>query len=143
MSVALSDGVDETPVASSACFQYIPSKTVGDSSQHHSSPQSSFYCIKHASPSASSPLSSTSAVSRPGNARTIFTVIPPIPQDTAANIYVRNQLAYFAFVIISSQWTSIFSIRSECKTRLGRTHEYSNQSFPCEKSEHRCSFEHR
>ena len=138
----MSDRMDEAPITSSACFQYIPSKTIDDSSQYHSSPQSSFYCIKHSS-SSSSPLSLTSAVPRPGNARTIFTVIPPIPQDTAANIYVRNQLAYFFFVIMSSQWTSIFSITSECKTRRGRAHVYSNQSFPCEKSEHRCSFEDR
>lgn len=65
----------------SSCFQFIPTKNDGESISSHSNPDSSFYLIKN---------TSTSTMTRSGNARTIFTVIPPMPQDTTNFPRVRR-----------------------------------------------------
>jgi hypothetical protein len=92
MSSSLSD-VEEQINSPNACFHFIPSKNDHEQIQYNSNPESSFYCIKN--PQQSSFLSSTASVSRPGNARTLFTIIPPMPLDTVNNVNVRKQLAFF------------------------------------------------
>jgi len=89
MSSLLPD-VEEQTNSLSACFHFIPSKNDHEQIQYNSNPESSFYCIKNTQQSAF--LSSAASVSRPGNARTLFTVIPPMPLDTVNNVNVRNQL---------------------------------------------------
>ena len=94
MSSALSDAEDQ-PSSTSACFRFIPSKIDHDPAQHHPNPDSSFYVIKTGQQSSSPFHSSAHAAARPGNARTLFTVIPPMPQDTATHTRVRYQLVLF------------------------------------------------
>jgi hypothetical protein len=89
MSSSLSDVEDQTSSAK-ACFYVISSKNDNEQIQYNSSPDSSFYVVKNAQQSSSFPSSS-----RPGNARTLFTVIPPMPQDTATKTNVRCQMVYF------------------------------------------------
>jgi hypothetical protein len=94
MSSSLSD-VEDQPTSANACFHYIPSKSDSDNNLlHHSNPESSFYVVKN--PQQSSPFSSstTTTISRPGNARTLFTIIPPMPQDTATKINVRCRIFF-------------------------------------------------
>jgi hypothetical protein len=90
MSSLLPDAEDQAPSAN-ACFQYIPSKTENDQSLHNSNPESSFYVIKNTQQSSPFP-SSTTAVSRPGNARTLFTIIPAMPHDPATKTNVRCRM---------------------------------------------------
>jgi hypothetical protein len=92
MSLLLSD-VEEQTNSPNACFHFIPSKNDHEQIQYNSNPESSFYCIKNTQ--QSSFLSSTASVSRPGNTRTLFTIIPPMPLDTVNNVNVRNQLPIF------------------------------------------------
>lgn len=96
--LSLSDVEDQTNLSSSSCFHYISSKQDPAPHQAHSNPQSSFYCVKNTQSSLFLP--STAPVSRPANARTIFTVIAPIPQDAAACSNVREQLAYRSFFFL-------------------------------------------
>jgi hypothetical protein len=90
---SLSSDAEEQTKSPNACFQFIPSKNDHEQIQYNSNPESSFYCIKNAQ--ESSFLSSTSSISRPGYARTLFTVIPPMLVDTVNNVNVRNQLSFF------------------------------------------------
>jgi hypothetical protein len=83
--------------SSNAFFHFIPSKNDKDHLQYNSNPDSSFYCVKNTQ--TSSFLSSSATVSRPGNTRTLFTVIPPMSRDTSTNTNVRNQLAIFYRII--------------------------------------------
>ncbi|CAF4430132.1 unnamed protein product, partial [Adineta steineri] len=57
----------------------------------HSNPESSFYVIKNAQQSSSSFPSANSNTLRAGNARTLFTVIPPMPQDIVARPHTSQQ----------------------------------------------------
>jgi hypothetical protein len=81
----MSDAEEQTN-SSNACFHFIPSKNDDIQFQYNSNPGSSFYCIKNLSQS------STASVSRPGYSRVLFTVIPPMPNNTN----VRNHLAFFS-----------------------------------------------
>jgi len=92
MSSSLSD-IDDLSASSNACFHYIPSKMDADQLPHNSNPQSSFYVIKNTQQSSFFP-SATATVSRPGNARTLFTIIPPMPQDIITKTNVRHQLIF-------------------------------------------------
>jgi hypothetical protein len=94
MSSPLSNVEDESGSASTF-FQYIPSKTDNDQLLHNSNPESSFYVVKNTQQSSPFPSSNTT-VSRPGNARTLFTIIPPMPQDTASKNNVRCKLVCFS-----------------------------------------------
>ena len=134
-SLSLSDVEDQTNFSSSSCFHYISSKQDPAPHQAHSNPQSSFYCVKN---TQSSPfLPSTAPVSRPANARTIFTVIAPIPQDAAACSNVREQLAYrsFFFLFVVSSSKKFLFHRSEnkkrkCKNRRGQSWRQSHLRHP-------------
>jgi len=97
MSSSLSDVEDQTGSAN-ACFHYIPSKIDNEQLLHNSNPGSSFYVIKNAQQSSPFP-SATTNVSRPGNARTLFTIISPMPQDTATKTNVRYQSVFFFLYI--------------------------------------------
>lgn len=98
MSSSLSD-VEDQSASPNSFFHYVPSKTDTDNLLHNSNPESSFYVIKNTQ--QSSPfLSSTTIIPRPGNARTLFTVIHPLPQDTATKTNVRCQLVAFFFCFI-------------------------------------------
>jgi len=88
MSASLSDAEEQTN-SSNACFHFIPTKNDHIQLQYNSNPGSSFYCIKNLS--QSSLLSSTASVSRPGYSHALFTVIPPMPNNTN----VRNHLVFF------------------------------------------------
>jgi len=92
MSLPVSD-VDEQTNSSNACFHFIPSKNDHEQLPNHSNPESSFYCIKNTQQSPFPP--SSASVSRPGNARTIFTIIPTISQDPSNKTNVRYQLVVF------------------------------------------------
>ncbi|CAF3417826.1 unnamed protein product [Rotaria sp. Silwood1] len=96
MSSSLSDVEDQT-VSSNACFYYIPSTTDNDQMIHNSNPESNFYVIKNTQQSSSFPSSITTA-SRPGNARTLFTIIPSMAQDTTINTNVWCQLVFCFFL---------------------------------------------
>jgi DNA polymerase sigma len=91
MSLPLSD-VEEQTNSSNSFFHYIPSKNDHEQLQNNSNPDSSFYCIKNTQQYPFPP--SSASASRPGNARTIFTIIPTMSQDTANKTNVRNQLAF-------------------------------------------------
>ena len=93
MSLSLSDTEQHTN-SSSACFHFIPSRNDHEQLQHNSNPESNFYYIKNAHQSSSF-LLSTVPISKPGNVRTLFTVISPVSQDTANKTNVRHQLAVF------------------------------------------------
>ena len=89
MSSSLSDVEDQSSSAQ-AFFQYIPSKNNDtEHSLHYSSPESSFYVIKNPQQSSILPSGGTTSASRPGNARTVFSVIHPMPQETTNKINVR------------------------------------------------------
>ena len=140
-SLSLSDVEERRSLSSSPCFHYVPFKQAPSPQQAHSNPQSSFYCVK--STASSSFLPSTAAVSRPANPRTIFTVIAPIPQGTAARPNVREQLAYRSFFSVASSSTTFFLIGQSRETRrIDETnHDDSNISDACEKiHHHRTSF---
>jgi len=96
MSSSLSD-VEDQSVSANACFHYIPSKSDNDQLLHNPNPDSSFYVIKNTQQSSPFP-SSTTTVSRPGNARTLFTIIPPMPQDPPPKNNVRCQLIFILHI---------------------------------------------
>ncbi len=96
MSSSLSD-VDDQSGSANACFHYIPSKSDSDHNLHHSNPESSFYVVKNTQQSSPFPFSTTT-ISRPGNARTLFTIIPPMPQDTATTNNVRSRIFFFSHI---------------------------------------------
>lgn len=77
--------------STSACFQFIPSKNDREQFQHCSYPESSFYCIKNVQQSVFPPLTTSSA--RPGSADSLFTIIPPVLQETDKNRKVSSLLA--------------------------------------------------
>lgn len=105
MSLPFSDPKDQTDTGN-ACFRYIPAVVHADRSQHHANPQSSFHVIKPAQPS--SPCSSS--MTRSGNARTLFTIIPPMPQDTPMPNRVRYQLVFsFSLNEHRSLFEAVFS----------------------------------
>lgn len=87
MSSSLSDVEDQSSSAQ-AFFQHIPLKNNTEHLLHHSSPESSFYVIKNPQQSSVLPCGTT-PTSRPGNARTLFSVIHPMPQETTNKINVR------------------------------------------------------
>ncbi|CAF0925327.1 unnamed protein product [Adineta steineri] len=90
MSSSISDTEDQA-TSSNAFFHYIPTKIDTDPLAYHSNPESSFYVIKNAQQSSSSFPSANSNTLRAGNARTLFTVIPPMPQDTVARPHTSQQ----------------------------------------------------
>ena len=105
MSLPFSDAKDQTD-SGNACFRYIPAVVDADPSQHHANPQSSFHVIKHVQ--SSSPFSSS--MTRSANARTLFTIIPPMPQDTPTANHVRYQLVFsFSFNEQRSSFEAVFS----------------------------------
>ena len=92
MSSSLSD-VEDLSASAKACFHYIPSKIDADQLPHNSNPESSFYVIKNTQQSSLFP-SASASVSRPANARTLFTIIPPMPQDKVTKTNVRHQRVF-------------------------------------------------
>lgn len=92
MSSPLSN-VEDLSASATAFFHFIPSKIDADQLPHNSNPDSSFYVIKNAQQSSLFP-SSTTRACRPGNPRTLFTVIPPMPQDIMTRSNVRHQLIF-------------------------------------------------
>ncbi|CAF1218237.1 unnamed protein product [Adineta ricciae] len=90
MSSSLSDSEDQASSAK-ACFHYIPSKTDTDQLAHHSYPESSFYVIKNTQQSSPFHSSATTSISRTGNARTLFTVIPSMPQGPTTKTNASQQ----------------------------------------------------
>jgi hypothetical protein len=94
MSSPLSDVDDQTSASSNACFRYIPSKSDSDHNLPNSNPDSSFYVVKNTQ--QFSPFPSSTTLPRPGNARTLFTVIHPTPQDTVTTNNVRNRIGFFS-----------------------------------------------
>ncbi|CAF3811699.1 unnamed protein product [Rotaria sordida] len=89
MSSSLSD-VEDQSASTDACFYYIPSTTDNDQIIHNSYPESNFYVIKNTQQLSSFP-SSIMTVSRPGNARTLFTIVPSMPPDTMINTNVWKE----------------------------------------------------
>ncbi|CAF0958549.1 unnamed protein product [Rotaria sordida] len=89
MSSSLSD-VEDQSASTDACFYYIPSTTDNDQIIHNSYPESNFYVIKNTQQLSSFP-SSIMTVSRPGNARTLFTIVPSMPPDTMINTNSSQQ----------------------------------------------------
>ena len=79
MLSSLSDTEDQSSSAD-ACFYYIPAKINDDQSSHNANPESNFYIIKNTQQSSHFSYSITN-VSRSENPRTIFTIVPPMPQD--------------------------------------------------------------
>lgn len=96
MSSSWSDADDQTG-SPDACFYCIPSKFEHEQSSCNSNPDSNFYVIKNTPQLSSSP-SSLTTLSRSGNARTLFTIVPQMPQDTITNTNVRCQLLFFFLI---------------------------------------------
>jgi hypothetical protein len=133
MSLPMSD-VEEQTNSSNACFHFISSRNDHEPLQNNSNPESSFYCIKNTQQSSFPP--STAPLSRPGNARTIFTIIPPMSQDTANKTNVRNQLAFF---FCEFRLSRRLFLRSEKKI-IRIYYDISDKSFIFFKSQNCCSF---
>lgn len=101
MSSSLSDVEDQSSASPNSFFQYIPLKNDLDQSLHNSNPESSFYVIKNSQQSSPFHSSSTTNLTRSGNARTLFTIIPPLPQDmTIKNNVMYKLIVLFHFVYL-------------------------------------------